>query len=347
MMTITKPGLLTSIQDLGRFGFQRYGINTSGAVDPLSHRLANLLVGNDEGMPTLEITMVGPSIIFHKPVLIAICGANLSPAINDRPVPLWRPVLVKEGSELSFGPCRQGIRAYLAVGGGFQVSKVMNSHSTSLRAKIGGFNGRNLESGDEVLFNKPGALSRRISSSLLPKLKADFVAVHWSAGSPFMSKINEKLHIRATNGRQFDLFTKESRDSFFHSPYLVTTQSDRMGCRLRGEALSLKHDFEMISEAVNDGTIQVSADGNPIILLAERQTTGGYPKIAQIASVDIPLVAQAKPGDQIYFSHISHERAQMLFIDREIMMKQIKYGIKLKYLQSFTLQEEKECIRWI
>lgn len=332
MMTITKPGLLTSIQDLGRFGFQKYGINTSGAVDPLSHRLANLLTGNDEGLPTLEITMIGPSIIFHKSTLIAICGANLSPTINNTPVPQWRPVLVKEGSELNFGKCMQGIRAYLAVEGGFQVSKVMNSHSTSLRARIGGFNGRSLESGDEILFNKPGALSRRIRSSLLPKLKGDFIAACWSAGSPFFSKMTEHLSIRVTKGRQFSLFTKESHDSFLHSPYIVTTHSDRMGCRLRGEALSLKQNFEMISEAVNDGTIQVSANGNPIVLLAERQTTGGYPKIAQIAAVDIPLVAQTKPGDQILFTHISHERAQNLFINREMMMKQIKYGINLKYL---------------
>lgn len=332
MMTITKPGLLTSIQDLGRFGFQRYGINTSGAVDPLSHRLANLLTGNDESLPTIEMTMIGPSIFFHKQSLIAICGADLSPTINDIPVPLWRPVLVREGSELSFGKCKQGIRAYLAVGGGLQVSRVMNSHSTSLRAKIGGFNGRTLESGDEFLFNKPGALSRRIISSLLPELKDGFIAAGWTAGSPLFSKVNEDLSIRVTKGRQFELFTKESCDSFFHSPYFVTTHSDRMGCRLRGEALSLKQHFEMISEAVNDGTVQVSADGNPIILLAERQTTGGYPKIAQIAAVDIPLVAQAKPGDNIHFLQISHERAQQLLIEREIMMNLIKYGIRLKYL---------------
>lgn len=334
MMTITKPGLLTSIQDLGRFEFQKYDINMCGAVDPLSHRLANLLIGNDKGLPTLEITMVGPSIIFHKRTLIAICGSNLSPTINDMPVPLWRPVLVKEGSELRFGSCRKGYRAYLAVAGGFQVPKIMSSHSTLLSAKIGSFSGRSLESGDEVLFNKPGALSRRISSSLLPKLKDDFVAASWSAGSPLFSKMTEDLsiRIRVTKGRQFSLLTKKSLDSFLHSAYVVTSHSDRMVYHLKGEALSLKHYFEMNSETVNDGTIQVSRDGNLIILLAGRETNRGYPNIAQIAAVDIPFVAQTKPGDQIYFSQISHERAQLLFKNREIMIKQIKYGIQLKYL---------------
>ncbi len=332
MMTITKPGLLTTIQDSGRFGFQKFGITASGAADPLSHRLANLLAGNDEHLPTMEMTMIGPSMIFHKHTLISICGGDLSPTIDSKPVPLWRPVLVKEGSELRFSVSVRGLRAYLAVAGGFQVPMVMNSHSTSLTAKIGGFHGRTVERGDEILFNRPGALSRKIMSDLKTKLVHSFAAGKWSAGKPLFTKLNENLFIRVVKGRQFGLFTRQSRDSFFNSPYTVTSRSDRMGCRLAGEPLFLAKKQELISEAVNDGTIQVSADGNPIILLAERQTTGGYPKIGQIAAVDIPLIAQAKPGDRIFFRLISHEHAQQLFIEREMMLKEIKHGIQLKYL---------------
>lgn len=317
---------------MGRFGFQKYGITTSGAADPFSHRLANLIAGNDETMPTMEITMIGPTVKFHKQTLISICGADLSASIDGQPVPLFRPVLIKEGKELRFSNAKKGLRAYLAVAGGFSIPKVLNSHSTSLTTKLGGFYGRPLEAGDELLFNRPGALSRNIISSLKPKLKGSFTVAGWSAGSPTYDKINKTYYIRVVKGRHFGLFSLESRNSFFHSPYIVTSRSDRMGCRLKGEPLYLTKEQEIISEPVNDGTIQVSSDGNPIILLAERQTTGGYPKIAQVAAVDIPFVAQAKPGDRICFVPISHREAQQLLIERETMLSEIKWGIRMKYL---------------
>lgn len=344
MMTILEPGLQTTIQDLGRFGFQKYGITTSGAADPFSHRLANLLAGNDETMPTMEITMFGPAVKFHKQTLISICGADLSATIDNQPVPLFRPVLVNEGKELHFTVARKGMRAYLAVAGGFRIPKIMNSHSTSLITKIGGVGGRTLEAGDELLFNRPGALSRSIISALKPKLKGPFAAAGWSAWHSPYDKITKTLYVRVVKGRHFGLFSPESRNSFFHSPYIVTSRSDRMGCRLQGEPLRLTERQEIISEPVNDGTIQVSSDGNPIILLAERQTTGGYPKIAQVAAVDIPLIAQAKPGDRIRFVPVSHEEAQKLFIRREVALREIKWGIRLKYLDK---QEDVPCIRWI
>lgn len=170
MITVIKPGLLTSVQDLGRFGFQKYGVIVSGVMDPLAHRISNLLVGNEENEPTLELTLLGPMIEFKENALISICGGDLSPSVNGKPVRLWRSVFVKKGSLLQFGPCKIGCRAYLAVAGGFNVPTIMNSSSTYLRAEIGGFNGRALKAGDQLKFGSPSNLSTRIIKHLVKGL---------------------------------------------------------------------------------------------------------------------------------------------------------------------------------
>ncbi|HHY74308.1 MAG TPA: biotin-dependent carboxyltransferase family protein [Bacillus bacterium] len=331
MITIKKGGLLTTVQDLGRYGYQKYGVVTSGAMDQLAHRIANLLVGNEEYLPTLEITLIGPTILFHEDTLIAICGANLSPTINDKAVRLWRTVLIKKGSELKFVKCKKGCRAYLAVAGGFSIPTVLKSKSTYLRAGFGGFKGSTLNMGDHLFFEKPSKLSTDMMAKLLERNSNEFVEEKWSVSSQFISIYNEYIPIRVIKGRQYHLFTKESQQQFFKEKFEVTPQSDRMGYRLRGPSLTLKNREEMISEAVGLGTIQVPADGNPIILLADRQTIGGYPKIADVVTVDIPLLAQAKPKDFIQFIEISHEEAQLLYIERERLLLQIKHGIKHKY----------------
>ncbi|AIE58997.1 biotin-dependent carboxyltransferase family protein [Bacillus methanolicus] len=332
MITVIKPGLLTSVQDLGRFGFQKYGVIVSGVMDPLAHRISNLLVGNEENEPTLELTLLGPMIEFKENALISICGGDLSPSVNGKPVRLWRSVFVKKGSLLQFGPCKIGCRAYLAVAGGFNVPTIMNSSSTYLRAEIGGFNGRALKAGDQLKFGSPSNLSTRIIKHLVKGLgNQQFVEMEWSVATDLIPIHRNNPAIRVMRGKQFHLFTKESQFNFFHKPFEVTTQSDRMGYRLKGPKLKLENAEEMISEAVNFGTIQVPSDGDPIVLLADRQTTGGYPKIAQIASVDLPLMAQAKPGDSINFTEISHDEAQHLLLERERKIQQFKQGIILKF----------------
>lgn len=331
MIKIKKPGLLSSIQDLGRTGFQKFGVIASGAMDPFAHRMANLLTGNAENEPTLEITMLGPTIIFEEDALISICGGDLSPAINSVPVRSWRSIFVKKGSELKFGYTKSGCRAYLAVAGGFSVPEVMKSKATYLRAGIGGYEGRALKAGDQLVFGTPSDHADRMTEYLTQQLQnQSFLESDWSITAELIPNKESNPFIRFTKGRQFELFSKESQQKLIGAAFDVTAQSDRMGFRLKGPALSLSEPTELISEAVNFGSIQVPPDGNPIVLLADRQTTGGYPKIGQVAFVDLPLLAQAKPGDKLRFVEISHEKAQHLYLEREWKLKELKQGIYLK-----------------
>ncbi|HWO76709.1 MAG TPA: biotin-dependent carboxyltransferase family protein [Bacillus sp. (in: firmicutes)] len=333
MIKIMKPGLLTSVQDLGRYKYQKYGVIVSGAMDTLSHRIANLLVGNQENAATLEITLLGPVIEFEEDTLISICGGDLSPAINGEPIRLWRSIFVKKGSLLSFGACKNGCRAYLAVAGGFKISNVMESKSTYLRAGIGGFKGRALRSGDRLDNEEPSNLSAQMINRLKNQLgETSFIENDWTITSDLIPSLQSSPTIRAIKGRQYHLFTEQSKDQFLTELFEVTAQSDRMGYRLKGPFLELGTPTELLSEAVNFGSIQVPPEGNPIVLLADRQTTGGYPKIAQIAFADIPLMAQLKPGDSLRFALVTYEEAERLFIEREMKLQQLKQGIILKYL---------------
>ncbi|MGF3104152.1 biotin-dependent carboxyltransferase family protein [Rossellomorea sp. DUT-2] len=332
MINVMKPGLLSTIQDLGRYGYQKYGVIVSGSMDPLAHKISNLLVGNDENEATLEMTLMGPTLEFRETTLISICGGDLSPTIDGKPVPLRRSLLIKAGSVLKFGACKSGCRSYLAIAGGFNVETVMNSKSTYVRAGIGGLNGRSLKEGDHL---EPGTIkkeSENIIEYLLPYLEGnDFTEIEWSISSEFISAYQQKKNIRVIPGSEYDLFSPESREHFFSEPFKVSAQSDRMGYRLEGPSLHLEKDYDMISEAVAFGTIQVPSNGKAIVLLADRQTTGGYPRIGQIASVDLPLIAQAKPGEELTFTIVSHEKAQELYIDRERQVRHLKQGVALKF----------------
>ncbi len=332
MIIIHKPGLLTTVQDLGRYGFQKYGVIVSGPMDAWAHRIANLLVGNDENDPTLELTLQGAAIEFHQDSLIAICGGNLSPEVNGRTVKLWRPVFVKKGAILRFGAPKSGCRAYLAVAGSFDIPLVMKSTSTYLRAEMGGFNGRALKADDQIPFRPLSKLSSLIFHSFkIAHLTGSMAEADWTIASDLLPNYPKNPDIRIMEGRQFHLFNSESQSLLYTEPFIVTPQSDRMGFRLKGPALSLGKPEEMITEAVCFGTIQVPSEGNPIVLLADRQTTGGYPKIAQIAACDFPLIAQTKPGDSIRFRRISYSEAQGLFLEKEKKLRLLKLGIALKY----------------
>jgi antagonist of KipI len=332
MITILKPGLLSTIQDLGRYGFQKYGVIVSGAMDSIAHRLANLLVGNEENKPTIEMTLVGPVIQFEQDSLIAITGGDLSPTIDQTPLPNWKAIFVKKGTKLKFSGAQKGCRAYLAISGGFSTPSIMGSQSTYLRAGIGGYKGRALRAGDQLLNEPPNEIALKIIKNMRKELfNHSFIEMNWSISREVIPDIHSKTVIRIMKGRQFELFAEESIDQLFHNPFSITAQSDRMGFRLKGPTLQLEEPKEMISESVTMGTIQVPVDGNPIILMADRQTTGGYPVLGHIASVDLPLIAQSKPGDLIYFSEITHEEAQLLYLKREITLNQIKLGISQKY----------------
>ncbi|WP_028784273.1 biotin-dependent carboxyltransferase family protein [Thalassobacillus devorans] len=332
MIKVLKPGLLTSLQDLGRTGFQKHGVIASGVMDPVAHRIANLLVGNQKDVPTMEMTLSGPALRFESDTLISLCGGDLSASIDDAPVKLWRPVFVKKGSVLRFGQAKEGCRVNLAVAGGFDVPDVMGSKSTYLRAGLGGFHGRALQENDELRTEEASSVAKKIMASLKDKSDGrNFISMDWYVASEFIPAFQEEQPVRAIKGRQYNLFKRESREAFFHEVFKVGSKSDRMGYRLEGPGLYIKKEGDMISEAVALGTIQVPSNGQPITLLADRQTTGGYPKIGQIASVDIPLMAQLKPGEKVRFEEISHDKAQQLYLERERSIQQLAQGIRLKF----------------
>ncbi|SET21052.1 antagonist of KipI [Salinibacillus kushneri] len=332
MIKITKPGLFSSVQDIGRYGYQKYGVSVSGAMDSISHRLANLLVGNDEYQSTIECTMAGPEMEFHQDCLLSICGGDFNPTINKQSVGMWRPVWVKKGSVLRFGQSIEGCRAYLAVSGGFDVPKVLGSRSTFMRAKMGGFQGRALKKGDQLKTGRASAVAEQIQR-LAGKKDGPIVSFHetnWFVRPPYSSRFKRKLPIRVVKSKQTEWFAKDTQNQLVERLFTITAQSDRMGYRLDGPEIKWKEKKEMISEAVSIGTIQVPAEGNPIVLLADRQTTGGYPKIAQVTTVDIPYLAQMKPGETLQFEWISLKEAQQLYLEREKEIQQLKTGLLLK-----------------
>ena len=335
MITIVKPGLLDTIQDLGRHGYQKYGIVTSGAMDTWAHRIANLLVGNSENNSTIEMTLMGPQIRFVEDSLIAICGGDFHPTIDGISVPMWRPTFIKKNQILKLGHAQKGCRAYLAVGGGFDLPVIMNSQSTYIRAGIGGYKGRALKKNDELSFGSKSKRTRQILNTLSKdKLSNSFRATKWSVASTLIPQLSSDWEVRVTKGNQFDLFNKSYLAHFFNESYKISSESDRMGYRLNSPGLAPLVTEEMISEAVAFGSIQVPPDGKPIILAADRQTTGGYPKIAQISACDFSRIAQAKPGDSLSFTEISLAQSQNLYIEKERNLRQLKRSISLTFDRS-------------
>ncbi|MBB5214714.1 biotin-dependent carboxyltransferase family protein [Parapusillimonas granuli] len=308
-ITVLKPGMLSSFQDLGRHGFQHLGVPVGGAMDGRAHRLANLLAGNDEDEATLEVTLTGPSLRFEAPGCIAICGAQLHPSINDAPIPNNRPIVVRAGDVLAFGARASGLRAYIAWHGGVDLQPVLGSRSTYLRGGLGGHQGRALKKGD--VFAMRADLSDRDLDDLSGRLWEIKIYLPATLGA------QPRTAIRAVRGAHAALFTPAAVREFFSSDYRVSPHSERMGYRLEGPTLALAHTAQLLSEATSFGSIQVPPDGSPIVLMADRQTTGGYAKIAHAASVDLPIIAQSMPGDVLRFVEISLDQARRLDSQRE------------------------------
>ncbi len=307
---VLEPGILTTIQDLGRFGFSQFGVPPSGALDTFSFRIGNLLVGNREEEACLEITLMGLKIKALKEVVIAITGGNLSPALNGEPLDMWRTHLLVEGDILSFKKVRAGCRAYLTVGGGFVVPKIMGSCSTTLSGKFGGLKGRSLRRGD-ILH------TLNISSSL-NKLGLRF-PMDW------IPSLEKEVLLRVIPGPQDHHFTEKGFQTFCSSSYQVTPRCDRMGVRLDGPKIERRSDVEesIISEGLISGAIQVPGDGKPMIILTEL-VTGGYTKIATIISTDLPGVAQLRPGDRVRFKPISIQESHRLLKQMEDRLRDFK-----------------------
>ncbi len=308
-ITVIRAGLLSSFQDLGRVGYQHLGVPVGGAMDSRAHRLANLLAGNSEDEATLEVTLAGPTLRFDAPGCIAISGAQLNPTLNQKPVPNNRPLIIRAGDVLAFGSRTSGLRSYIAWNGGIELPAVLASRSTYLRGGFGGFHGRALKKGDVL------TMRRVLDSAGLDELARELWKI--KVYLPAILGLVPRADIRVMRGAHTDLFTEQSIIDFFAGGYRISPQSERMGYRLEGPRLSLKSSAQLLSEATSFGNIQVPPDGNPIILMADRQTTGGYAKIAHVATVDLPVIAQCMPGETLRFTETTLARAQQLDSQRE------------------------------
>jgi antagonist of KipI len=311
-LEIMTPGPLTTVQDLGRPGFARYGVPPSGALDSFSLRIANLLVGNPEKEAALEVTLMGLKVRALADLAIALTGGNLQPHLNGNPLDMWRSHVLKEGDILSFKGPGRGCRAYLALGGGLSVEPIMGSKSTNLSSRFGGFKGRPLQKGDILSSDSPyfhlEQGERMLSPDWIPHYATDWL-------------------VRVIPGPQQDDFTEAVSGSFLGSVFAVTPQSDRTGIRLAGPAVQRKEGApeSIISEAVVPGTIQIPGDGQPIIILVET-VTGGYRKIATVITADLPLLGQVKPGDRVRFHGVSLDEACVALREFEERIERFKAG---------------------
>ena len=300
---VQAPGLFTTVQDLGREGYGPIGVSPSGAADPVSQRIGNRLVGNPEGAAALEMTLVGGTFGFERATIIAVTGADFGPCLHGIPLPMWTSIEIPAGKTVTLGPSRSGARAYLCVQGGIAVEPFLGSASTHVLSGLGGFQGRALRKGDRVEIGAATSLFHK--RWLAPAAREHF---------------EPRKIIRVTDGPQSDWFENSAWKMFCESAFRVSEQSNRMGIRLEGPQIPLDNSREMITEGVSLGAIQVPAAGQPIILFVEQQTTGGYPKIANVVSADLHSLGQLRPRDTIRFERIEINEARALFIQREALL---------------------------
>ena len=295
-LQVVKPGWLSTVQDLGRYGYQQYGVSVAGAMDLFSATVANRLVGNPDDAAVLELTLKGPELEFDGDTHIAITGADLSPTIGGTSAPLRECIKVSRGSRLCFGTSRSGARSYLAIAGGIDVPLVLGSRSTHCASETGGFNGRPLRRGDvlhagRLAQSAEGLMGKRFPDRLVPRY-------------------GKNTTLRIIPGPQQNLFPATALTTLTGSSYTVTPESNRMGYRLAGPKIVRKGRTHFISDCTTMGALQIPADGLPILLMADRQTTGGYPKIGVVITVDLPLAAQLAPGDTVTLALTTVAKAQ-------------------------------------
>jgi antagonist of KipI len=300
VIQVQEPGLFTTVQDLGREGFGPLGVSASGAADPISLRLGNRLVGNAEGAAGLEMTLLGGTFVFSDGAVLALAGSDFGATLDGRPVELWKSFKAKPGQELRLGSTRTGARCYLCVQGGIAVKLFLGSASTHILSGLGGHEGRALRKGDVLKIGDANGSYRR------RKLAAKA-----------LERLSPRKVLRVTPGPQSDWFTESAQQIFYASTYRVAEESNRMGLRLEGAAIPTPAGGRMISEGVALGAIQVPEGGLPIILFVEQQTTGGYPKIANVISPDLHSLGQLRPRDEIRFERVGWETARSLLREQE------------------------------
>jgi antagonist of KipI len=306
LIEVRAPGLLTTVQDLGREGFGSMGVSPSGAADAVALRVGNRLAGNAQGLAGLEMTLLGGTFFFREAAVAALTGSDFAPALDNRRVETWSSVEIRAGQTLQLGPTRAGARCYLCVRGGIDVKLFLGSASTHLLSGIGGFEGRALRKGDVLKVGRAIEAFRTFRKRNLARRA--------------LEKLAPRKVLRVTAGPQSDWFSKEEQKMFYAGTYRVTEESNRMGLRLEGAAIASAPGGEMISEGVSLGAVQITASGLPIILFVEQQTTGGYPKIANVISADMSSLGQLRPRDEIRFELVKMETARALLVEREELL---------------------------
>jgi antagonist of KipI len=318
-ITVLRAGPLTSVQDLGRPRHRARGVSRGGALDLFAAQIANLLVANPAEAALLEVTLGGVRLRFNDPREVAWCGGDFAVQIAETRIPAGRPAIVRPGEELKIGGSQGGCRAWLAIAGGIEVSPVLGSRSTDLRSGFGGYAGRALRDGDELSLGNVAALR-----------SATGRFTSWGAPSEWVQTALRVSVLRVLRGAEWEMFTEEARRKFLQTPFTVSAQADRMGARLEGAELLRKNKREMLSEAVAPGTVQVANDGQPILLLGDCQTIGGYPKIAHVITVDLAPAAQLQPNDVVRFEEVTPAEASALFRERENDLQLFRVGLALR-----------------
>jgi antagonist of KipI len=306
-IVVVRPGMLTTVQDRGRWGFQSHGVPVAGPMDPFAHRIANALVGNDSGAAALEITLLGPELEFESERVVATAGAVFALSVDGRSLPPGEAFVVPAGARLRFGARRNGARAYLAIAGGIATPPVLGSRSTHVLSAMGGIDGRPLRAGDRLPLGPASA------AQTICRAPIDVAA-----------SLEPQPQVRVLPGPQQDRFAAGALEALCSDGYVIGADSDRMGFRLDGPRLAHRGSADIISDATPLGALQVPASGQPILLMADRQTSGGYPKIATVISADLAVAGQLAPGDRIRFALCSPREALAALIAQEQALLRIE-----------------------
>ena len=317
-LQIIRHGLLDTIQDQGRYGFQHLGINPGGTMDRFSAQSCNALLGKELDLPVMEIHFPSSKILFKKATIICITGADFTPTINKKRIPINQPVAVNKNTVLQFEKMLSGARCYVAVLHDLDLNKWLNSYSTNLIAGAGGYNGRALKKGDILNFKN------NFEYKYLAEEK-DLAVLPWT-----IETLSLKKEIRFIKGNEWHWLTDDATKIFTESKYKILNNSNRMGYRLQGNALKVKEAIQLISSGVTFGTIQLLPDGQLIVLMADHQTTGGYPRIGHVISADLPLLAQCNPGDEIKFFEVERGTAEQALMQQHKDVKQMQTAAKFK-----------------
>mgnify|MGYP001257678609 CR=1 FL=1 len=316
-IVVKKPGVATTVQDRGRVGYMGSGFSPSGVMDRRAFLIANTLVENDLDACVLEYALVGPTVRFTMPTFIALTGGDFAPKLDGKEIPLYTAIPVKRGSVLSMGSSRCGVYGYLAIAGGsLNVKPIMGSRSTNLKCELGGWKGRTLEAGDYIPFQTKGVeFMSNLGSHRIPN-------------DPIYPPPGHEVTLRVVPGPQYDMFSIEGKHTFFNDRFTTTVKCDRMGYRLDGPQIQTVHGSDIISDGIAFGAVQVPAHGRPIIMLADRQTTGGYAKIGTIVSVDIPKLVQSRPGTSIRFAPVTVHEAQTSYRDEATYLHNLAKSVR-------------------